>query len=85
MKKLTVKQRAVLDFIIKFIAEESVPPTYQEIADNFKFKSPTAANDHCKALEKKGYITKKKNRSRHIVVVASAKYRNKPLVELTVR
>lgn len=53
---LTARQAEILDLIADYIAEEGCPPTRAEIADTLGFRSPNAAEDHLRALERKGYI-----------------------------
>ena len=55
-KGLTNRQGQVLDFIKAFQAKRGYPPTVREVAGHFGFKSPRAAHDHIKALERKGYL-----------------------------
>lgn len=55
-KGLTARQNAVLDFIILCIQERGCPPTIAEICEQFQISSTNGANDHVRALEKKGYI-----------------------------
>lgn len=56
MKKLTNRQKEVLDFIASFISDEGYPPTRSDICKALGFKSPNAAEDHLRALQKKGAI-----------------------------
>ena len=56
MSDLTVRQQRVMDFILDFIAQEGFPPTRAEICDALGFRSPNAAEDHLRALTKKGAI-----------------------------
>lgn len=42
------------------------PPTYREICKRFGYRSPKAANDHVRALERKGLLTHQKGRSRSL-------------------
>ena len=63
---LTVKQRAVYDFIRSRIEGERCPPTVREIADHFNIKSPKGASDHLAMLERKGWITRTAGLSRGI-------------------
>jgi len=56
LKTLTERQHRVLDFIKHYSAENGISPTRSEIALALGFRSKTAAVDHLKALEKKGYI-----------------------------
>ena len=56
MPKLTVRQQQILDFIQQRIQQNAAPPTRAELCAHFGFKSPTAAEDHLKALQRKGAI-----------------------------
>lgn len=56
MKALTSRQSQIFDLIKEKISETGMPPTRAEIADFFGFKSANAAEEHLKALAKKGYI-----------------------------
>lgn len=56
LKPLTNRQNDVLDFIKDFNFENGISPTRSEIAIGMGFRSKTAAVDHLKALERKGYI-----------------------------
>src|SRR5690606_10711343 len=54
--KLTERQQQILDLIRSEIARTGFPPTRAEIARALGFKSANAAEDHLKALAKKGAI-----------------------------
>ena len=54
--KLTARQQQILDLIKQNIADTGYPPTRAEIANQLGFKSPNAAEEHLKALAKKGAI-----------------------------
>ena len=69
MKKLTNRQKQVLDFITSFIRDEGYPPTRSDICKALGFKSPNAAEDHLKALQKKGVIELQAGSSRGIRVL----------------
>lgn len=56
LKPLTNRQQQIFDLIKESINETGMPPTRAEIADFFGFKSANAAEEHLKALAKKGYI-----------------------------
>lgn len=53
---LTPRQRDILSFIEKAVREQGAPPTRVEIAQAFGFKSPNAAEEHLRALARKGVI-----------------------------
>ena len=56
MNTLTNRQKEIFEFIKSKISDEGYPPTRMEISKFFGFKSPNAAEDHLKALKKKGFI-----------------------------
>jgi repressor LexA len=56
MEELTARQEEILQTIRDFIEENGYPPTRAEIAEMLGFRSVNAAEDHLKALERKGYI-----------------------------
>jgi repressor LexA len=56
MRPLTTRQQQIFDLIKEKITDTGMPPTRAEIADFFGFKSANAAEEHLKALAKKGYI-----------------------------
>ncbi|MFT6975662.1 MAG: repressor LexA, partial [Bermanella sp.] len=56
MIKLTTRQQQVLDLIKSAIEITGFPPTRAEIAKKLGFKSPNAAEEHLKALARKGAI-----------------------------
>ena len=56
MKELTRMQERVLAFVEKHIAKHGYPPTRMEICGEFDWSSPTSADDHLKAIARKGYI-----------------------------
>lgn len=64
--KLTSRQLAVLTMIKNTIEQTGIPPTRAEIANALGFRSPNAAEDHIKALTRKGAITISPGSSRGI-------------------
>jgi len=56
MFDLTPKQRVVLETIQDAISESGMPPTRAEIATRLGFKSANAAEEHLRALERKGVL-----------------------------
>jgi len=56
LRPLTPRQLQIFDLIKEKISDTGMPPTRAEIADFFGFKSANAAEEHLKALAKKGYI-----------------------------
>jgi len=56
MIKLTARQEEVLELIKRCIGNTGYPPTRAEIAKELGFKSANAAEEHLKALARKGAI-----------------------------
>jgi repressor LexA len=56
MDKLTPRQSEILLFIQQFIDAMGMPPTRAEIARELGFRSVNAAEEHLRALERKGVI-----------------------------
>ena len=56
METLTSRQAQVLDLIKQYIADTGYPPTRADIARELGFRSPNAAEEHLKALARKGAI-----------------------------
>ncbi|WP_313327410.1 transcriptional repressor LexA [Stutzerimonas balearica] len=66
MIKLTPRQSQILDFIKRCLEANGYPPTRAEIAQELGFKSPNAAEEHLKALARKGAIEMTPGASRGI-------------------
>jgi len=56
MDTLTHRQAQILEMIREFMAETGRPPTRSEIAQALGFRSPNAAEEHLRALARKGVI-----------------------------
>jgi len=70
--KLTDRQQQILDFVRNTIAQTGFPPTRAEIAQALGFRSPNAAEDHLRALARKGAIELTAGASRGIRLTAAA-------------
>ena len=66
---LTPRQREILDFIRNSLDVLGAPPTRAEIANAFGFASANAAEEHLKALAKKGNIVLEPGSARGIRLV----------------
>lgn len=56
MQKLTARQAQILELIRDHLSESGLPPTRAEIARILGFRSANAAEEHLKALARKGVI-----------------------------
>lgn len=70
MKELTKRQSEVLSIVKKCIEQTGMPPTRIELAKKLGVKSANAAEEHLKALAKKGAIEILKGTSRGIRIIA---------------
>jgi repressor LexA len=64
MDSLTDRQLEVLRFIAQQITDRGYPPTIREIGEALEIRSTNGVNDHLKALERKGYLTRDPVKSR---------------------
>ena len=68
MDDLTPRQRQVLRFIQDAVDQQGMPPTRAEIAEALGFKSANAAEDHLRALQRKGVLDLRPGTSRGILL-----------------
>lgn len=66
MSDLTPRQTEILRLIQRVIAETGMPPTRAEIAQELGFRSPNAAEEHLRALARKGVLSLMPGTSRGI-------------------
>jgi len=70
MLELTRRQNQILIFIRRQIEKTGFPPTRAEICEALGFRSPNAAEEHLRTLERKGAIEMMPGASRGIRIVA---------------
>ncbi|GMU01425.1 transcriptional repressor LexA [Corallococcus caeni] len=73
MEELTERQREILTFIVKETEVRGFPPTIREIGEHMDIRSTNGVNDHLKALERKGYLTRGEQQSRSLVPTKRAR------------
>jgi repressor LexA len=61
---LTDRQQQVLHYIRQSIHDRGYPPTLREIGAHMGIRSTNGVNDHLRALERKGYLTREDMKSR---------------------
>ncbi len=69
---LTIKEKAVLEYIESHIASLGISPSYQEIKDHFGLASYNSVQNYLKQLTNKGYVEIPLNQKRAIQVLHSA-------------
>lgn len=75
-RHLTARQQEIFDFVKQHIETTGMPPTRVEIAREIGFKSPNAAEEHLKALARKGYIEMLSGTSRGIRILVEEEASN---------
>ena len=81
MKELTKRQSEVLDVVQDCIATTGMPPTRVELAKILGFRSPNAAEEHLKALARKGAIEIITGTSRGIRIAEKYKKHHEEVTE----
>jgi repressor LexA len=71
---LTEKQQTILDFIQAYLEEHQYPPSVREIGKKFGIY-PATVQDHLSAIERKGFLKKKRFQSRTISLPESSRLR----------
>lgn len=66
---LTRRQKELLDYIQHYLHTNGYAPSFEEIADHFRFRSLATVHEHLTNLERKGYIRRTHNESRAIEIV----------------
>lgn len=80
MKALTARQQQVYDLVRDNISQTGMPPTRAEIATQLGFRSPNAAEEHLKALARKGVIEIVSGASRGIRLLLEEEPEGLPLI-----
>jgi repressor LexA len=70
MTALTRKQQQILDFILKWQRTEGATPTFQEIADQFGFRSLNSVTEHLRLLRQKGSLESEPGKARSLRVTS---------------
>jgi len=73
MDALTDRQLEVLRFIARQIEEQGYPPTIREIGEALDIRSTNGVNDHLKALERKGFLSRDPVKSRAVIPTSRAR------------
>ncbi|MBP9711360.1 MAG: repressor LexA [Candidatus Pacebacteria bacterium] len=66
MAPLTHKQQRVLENIQLYLEAKGMPPTLEELRKNLNLKSLRTVTQYLEALERKGYIVRRKHAHRNI-------------------
>lgn len=77
---LTKKKKQILDYLKKYIKENSFAPSLEEIKKHFKLSSISTVHQHIEELKEKGYLDKNENHHRSIEL----KLKNNSLIEIPI-
>jgi repressor LexA len=84
MDPLTYRQQQVLNYIQVHQQQKGIVPTLREIARHFSFRSMTAAVDHVRVLQRKGYLAHEPRRARSLRLLSETASLDRPLVRMPV-
>ena len=70
---LTERQREIYEFIRTTIASRGIPPSMRELGEQFSIRSTNGVEGHLAALERSGFITRERGKSRSISLCAGAR------------
>ncbi|MEK6744875.1 MAG: transcriptional repressor LexA [Nitrospirota bacterium] len=71
--KISERQQAILEFIRDTTASRGMPPTLREIGAKFGIRSTNGVEKHLLVLERGGYISRERGRSRGIAVIGGSR------------
>ena len=66
---LTKRQREILNYLTVYNEQNGYAPSFEEIAENFRYNSLATVHEHLTNLERKGYIKRSYNESRAIEIL----------------
>lgn len=83
LKKLTLRQREILNFINEEVVKKNYPPSVREICNAMGLSSSSTVHAHLKALERKGYIKRDPTKPRAIEILdppSAPTFKRKPRI-----
>ena len=69
---ITERQQTILEFIREMTASRGMPPTMREIGAKFGIRSTNGVEKHLLVLERGGYISRERGKSRGIAVTGGS-------------
>jgi len=66
---LTKRQREILTYLAAYSEQNGFAPSFEEIAEQFRYNSLATVHEHLTNLERKGYIKRNYNESRAIEIL----------------
>ncbi len=83
-KGLTRAQRKILDYVLARVNLEGMPPTHDEIAEQFGYRSSFSVREHLRLIKNKGYIDLYAGKSRGIRVLSKTAGKSSGLVQIPI-
>ena len=81
---LTKRQREILNYLATYTEQNGYAPSFEEIAESFRYSSLATVHEHLSNLERKGYIKRSYNESRAIEIAqVFVNRRQRVIVELS--
>jgi len=74
--KISDRQQAIFEFIRETTADRGMPPTMREIGAKFSIRSTNGVEKHLLVLERGGYISRERGKSRGIAVIGGSRPTN---------
>jgi repressor LexA len=74
--KISDRQQAIFEFIRETTANRGMPPTMREIGAKFGIRSTNGVEKHLLVLERGGYISRERGKSRGIAVIGGSQQAN---------
>jgi len=84
MADLTKRQRQIVDFIDRQCRDTGVAPSFQEIADQFGFRSLTTVADHLRLIRQKGVLAAEPGQARSLRLLSPLRALRKRVVDIPV-
>ena len=71
--EISERQQSILDFIQETMTRRGMPPTLREIGEKFGIRSTNGVEKHLLVLERGGYISRERGKSRGIAVTGGSR------------
>lgn len=72
-KKITSRQREIYEFIRTTVASRGIPPSVREVGEKFGIRSTNGVAKHLAVLERGGFISRERGKSRGISLGAGGR------------
>ena len=84
MAELTKRQRQIVEFIDRQCHQTGVTPSFQEIADQFGFRSLTTVADHLRLIRRKGVLASEPGQARSLRILSPLRNLRKRVADIPI-